>query len=210
MPGKTVRTGIIGAGSIAEKLADTIRSLKDVSNYAIASRDREKARSFAGQWGFETSYGSYEELLADDKVDLVYIALPHSHHYQWTMEALHAGKHVLCEKAFAVNAAQAEEMITLSREKKLLLTEAIWTRYMPSAKLITDLVKSEEIGQITTVSSNLGYRNYMKQRLQDPALAGGCVLDLTIYTLHFSDMILGHDIKRIAAAMVPTDTGVDG
>lgn len=205
-----MRVGILGAGGIAEVMAKTISGMKDVECYAVASRNMDKASAFAKEWGCEKAYGSYEEMLGDEKVDLVYIAVPHSHHHKWTIEALNAGRNVLCEKSFAANTAQAEEMIALAEKKKLLLTEAIWTRYMPSRKIISDLVNGGEIGKVVTVSSNLGYRIDMNERMVKPELAGGCLLDLTVYTLNFSSMILGNDIKRIEASMVPTDTGVDG
>ena len=205
-----MRVGILGAGGIAGKMADTIRGLKDVENYAIASRSRDKADAYKEKWGFSRAYGSYEEMLVDDKVDLVYIAVPHSHHYEWTMAALKAGKHVLCEKAFAVNEAQAREMIGFAEKCGLLLTEAIWTRYMPSRRIIDEIIESGEIGDVTNVDSNLGYPIYMNERLMKPELAGGCLLDLTVYTLNFSSMILGNDHKSVHVSMIPTDTGVDG
>ena len=99
--------GTLGAGGIAVKMAMTVARMKDVRNYAIASRDIEKARKFAEENGFTKAYGSYDELLSDPAVDLVYIALPHSHHHEWTIKALNAGKNVLCEKAFSVNAVSA-------------------------------------------------------------------------------------------------------
>ena len=124
-----MRVGILGAGGIAKEMAKTIAPLADVESYAVAARDYDRSDAFAKKWGFEKAYGSYEDMLSDDKVDLVYIAVPHSHHHKWTIEALYAGRNVLCEKAFAANTKQAEEMIALAEEKKLLLTEAIWTRY---------------------------------------------------------------------------------
>ncbi|HIV26129.1 MAG TPA: Gfo/Idh/MocA family oxidoreductase [Candidatus Scatomonas pullistercoris] len=205
-----MRIGILGAGGIAATMAETIRPLEGVESYAVAARDLERARAFAEKWGFERAYGSYEEMLADDQVDLVYIAVPHSHHHRWTMAALEEGRNVLCEKAFAANTEQAREMIRLAESKKLLLTEAIWTRYMPSRQMIREIIDSGDIGEVMTVSSNLGYRIDMNERMVKPELAGGCLLDLTVYTLNFSSMVLGNDIKRIAASMVPTETGVDG
>lgn len=205
-----MRVGILGAGGIAKEMAKTIAPLADVESYAVAARDYDRAEAFAKEWGFEKAYGSYEDMLSDDKVDLVYIAVPHSHHHKWTIEALNAGRNVLCEKAFAANTKQAEEMIALAEEKKLLLTEAIWTRYMPSRKIIDDIIKSGKLGKVVTIDSNLGYKINMNERMVKPELAGGCLLDLTVYTLNFSSMVHGDDIKRICASMVPTDTGVDG
>lgn len=205
-----MRVGILGAGGIAKEMAKTIAPLKDVESYAVAARDYDRAEAFAKEWGFEKAYGSYEDMLSDDKVGLVYIAVPHSHHHKWTIEALNAGRNVLCEKAFAANTKQAEEMIALAEKKKLLLTEAIWTRYMPSRKIIDDIVRSGKLGKVVTIDSNLGYKINMNERMVKPELAGGCLLDLTVYTLNFSSMVHGDDIKRICASMVSTDTGVDG
>ena len=109
-----MKVGLLGAGGIAGSMARTIAMMDGVENYAIASRSLEKARAFADRFGIEKAYGSYEDMLADDQVDLVYIAVPHSHHCQWTIASLEAGKHVLCEKAFAANEAQAKQMIDLA------------------------------------------------------------------------------------------------
>ena len=201
---------ILGAGGIAEIMAKTIAPLQDVESYAIGSRDKAKARAFAEKHGFQKAYGSYEEMLSDPVIDLVYIAVPHSHHHMWTIEALKAGKHVLCEKAFAVNEKQTREMIELSEKTGLLLAEAIWTRYMPSRKLITEIVERGDIGRVRTISANLGYKIDMNERMVKPELAGGCLLDLTVYTLNFASMVWGDDIRRISASCVMTDTGVDG
>ena len=205
-----MRVGILGAGGIAGAMARTIQGLPDVENYAIASRDIEKATTFAAKWNIQKAYGSYEEMLADEKVDLVYIALPHSHHHRWTIAALKEGRNVLCEKAFAANEQQAKEMIEFAEHKQLLLTEAIWTRYMPSRQIINELLADGAIGEVTAVSSNLGYVVDHKERIQKPELCGGSLLDLTVYPLNFSSMILGDDIKQIHAAAVMTETGVDG
>ncbi len=205
-----MKVGILGAGGIAVKMAKTIAEMDGVENYAVASRSKEKADEFARKYGIKKSYGSYEQMLSDSEVDLVYIAVPHSHHYEWTIKALEAGRNVLCEKAFAANTKQAEEMISVAEKKGLLLAEAIWTRYMPSRKMIDDIIKSGEIGDLVCVDSNLGYKIEHRPRLLDPALAGGCLLDLTVYSLNFSSMILGDDIKKIDAHMIPTETGVDG
>ena len=205
-----MKVGIIGAGSIAGVMADTIAMMQDVECYGIASREYEKADEFAKRFKVTRAFGSYEELLSDPAVDLVYVALPHSHHCEWTVKALNAGRNVLCEKAFAVNAKEAEEMIRVAKEKNLLLTEAIWTRYMPSRQMIDEILDSGIIGELKTVSANLGYKIDHVKRLTDPALAGGSLLDLTVYPLNFASMVWGDEIKRIEASCVLTDTGVDG
>ena len=205
-----MRVGYIGAGNISSQMAETIARMDEASNYAVAARDPERARAFAARYGFDVAYDSYDELLADPDVDLVYIALPHSHHRTWTIRALRAGHHVLCEKAFAANAHEAAEMIEVARSEGRLLAEAIWTRYMPSRRIIDDLVRGGAIGAVRTVDANLGYRVDMNRRMVDPALAGGALLDLTVYPLNFASMVLGDDIAHIDAHMVPIETGVDG
>lgn len=205
-----MRIGLLGAGGIAGTMARTVAGMKDAQNFAVASRDPGKAKEFAREFGMEKAYGSYEEMLADDRVDLVYIATPHSHHREWTLAALNAGRNVLCEKAFAANEGQAREMISRAEEKGLLLTEAIWTRYMPSRRMIREIIDSGEIGEVKTVYSNLGYPISHVPRMILPELAGGCLLDLTVYPLNFTSMILGNGYTGMTAAMVPTETGVDG
>ena len=152
-----IKMAILGAGAIANKMAATITKMDEVEAYAIAARDLDRAQAFAEAYGFAKAYGSYEEMLADEAVDLVYVAVPHSHHYKMTKLCLEAGKHVLCEKAFMVNAEQARDVLALAKSKKLLLTEAIWTRYMPSRKIIDDIIARGEIGEVTSLTANLGY-----------------------------------------------------
>ena len=152
-----MKLGILGAGGIASTMAKTVAGMKDVEAYAVAARDLERARVFAQKYEVKKAYGSYEEMLADDEVGLVYIATPHSHHYLHAKMCLEAGKHVLCEKAFTVNAEQAQKLFDLAKEKKLLITEAIWTRYMPSRKMINDIIESGVIGEVTAVTANLSY-----------------------------------------------------
>ena len=206
-----LKIGVIGAGWMGRLMSDTLIQMKDVVECtAVASRDLERAESFAKDYGYKRAYGSYDELLADPEVELVYIVIPHSHHHQWTIKALNAGKHVLCEKAFAENEEQAREMIQLAREKKLLLTEAIWTRYMPSRKMINDLIAAGTIGEVMTISANLGYHIDMNERIIRPELAGGALLDLSVYPINFVSMVMGDDIRRLTATCVKTETGVDG
>ena len=204
-----MKFGIIGAGGIARTMAGTVRQMEGVRRTAVAARSADRARRFAEEFGFERAYGDYEALLADSEVELVYIALPHSHHCEWTKRALEAGKHVLCEKAFAINEAQAREMIELSERKGLLLAEAIWTRYMPARRMLDELVSEGVIGEITGLSANLGYEIDGHERILRPELAGGALLDLTVYPLNFASMVFGDDIASINGVCVLTDTGVD-
>ncbi|MEG0227157.1 MAG: Gfo/Idh/MocA family oxidoreductase [Lachnospiraceae bacterium] len=204
-----MRIGILGAGNIARKMAFTVSQMEDATCYGVAARDCERAEKFAKEYGFQKAYGSYEELVEDPEVELIYIATPHSHHYEHAKLCLQHGKPVLCEKAFMANAKQAEEILSLSEEKKVFITEAIWTRYMPSRKMIDAVIASGEIGEITSVTANLGYDIKDVKRIQDPSLAGGALLDVGIYPLTFVSMILGDEIEEMTSTCTKTATGMD-
>ncbi len=203
------RVGIMGTGSIAHKMATTLAGMEGYGCWAVASRTKEKAEAFAGEFGIEHAYGSYEELLQDPEVELVYIATPHSHHYQHARLCIEHGKAVLCEKAFTANAREAEEIIRLAEGKGVFITEATWTRYMPLSLEIMDLVKKGAIGHPYTLSANLCYPIEWKERIQRPELAGGALLDIGIYALNFAAMIYGEDIERTVSACTKTETGMD-
>ncbi|MDD7642445.1 MAG: Gfo/Idh/MocA family oxidoreductase [bacterium] len=205
-----MNVGILGAGNIAGKMARTLNGMEGATAYAVASRNFEKAQNFASEYQIEKAYGSYEELLADDKVDLVYIATPHSHHLEHGKLCIDHGKPVLCEKSFTANAAQARELLDYAKEKGVFITEAIWTRYMPSRKLITDVIKSGELGEVHMLSANLGYSLAHKERMVKPELAGGALLDVGVYPLNFASMFFGNDVANITSSCVKHETGVDG
>ena len=204
-----MKFSILAPGGIANSLAQAVQGLEDVEAYAVASRSYERAKAFADKWGYQKAYGSYEEMLNDPQVELVYVATPHSHHYQYAKMCLEHGKHVLVEKAFTVNAAQAEELIRLSEEKNLLLAEAIWTRYMPSRKMIDDLVASGVIGEVTSLTGNLGYPLKHVERMQRPELAGGALLDLGVYPINFALMAFHGEVADVKADAVMSPAGVD-
>lgn len=204
-----MKISILGAGNIAGTLAETMRQMEEVDCYAVASRSLEKAEAFAKEHGFQKAYGSYEEMLADAEVELVYVATPHSHHYKHMKMCIEAGKHVLCEKAFTVNKKQAEEIFRLAKEKGILVTEAIWTRYMPSRQMINDLLATR-IGDVKTLTANLDYMIAGKERIIKPELAGGALLDVGIYPINFALMHFGNDIAKTQSVVHMTDTGVDG
>lgn len=203
-----IKMAIMGAGSIAIKMARTINAMDNVQAYAIGARELERAQAFAAEYGFKKAYGSYEEMLADDEIDLVYVATPHSHHYKCVKLCLNAGKHVLCEKSFTVNADQAREILALAKERKLLLTEAIWTRYMPSRGMINDIIASGVIGEVSSLTANLGYELSQVRRIWDPGLAGGALLDVGVYLVNFARMVFGENVTDVQASAVFKD-GVD-
>ena len=200
---------ILGAGNIAGVMATTLQPLKNVTCYAVAARDKDRAQIFADKFGFAKAYGSYKDMLEDPDVELVYIATPHSHHYEHIRLCLDHGKHVLCEKAFTANARQAEEVLRLAEERGLLLTEAMWIRYMPMADKIREVVNSGIIGKPTSLAANLGYPLEHVKRLVKPSLCGGALLDLGVYVLNFASMIFGNDIESMAANCVRYPSGVD-
>lgn len=203
------KVGIIGAGWIAEKMAAALSPLNDYCVYAIASRSLEKAEEFARTWDIPKAYGSYEEMVMDPEVDLVYIATPHSHHYPHTRLALEHGKHVLVEKAFTANAAEAEELLAMARSKGLFITEAIWTRYMPLSHKVKELMESGIIGEPRVLTATLCYMMEFKERIVRPELCGGALLDLGVYSLNFARMYFGTDIVRTVSNVHIGPTGMD-
>ncbi|MDO5136427.1 MAG: Gfo/Idh/MocA family oxidoreductase [Eubacteriales bacterium] len=203
-----MKLAILGAGGIAFQMAKTVAGMEEVQAYGVAARDLERAQAFAREYAFEKAYGSYEEMLADPLVDLVYVATPHSHHYKHAKMCLEAGKHVLCEKSFTVNADQARALCAMAKEKGLLITEAIWTRYMPSRKMIQDILESGVIGEVSSLTANLGYTLFHSKRIWDPCLAGGALLDVGVYPINFARMIFGDTLKDVQAHAIFKD-GVD-
>ena len=204
-----LRVGIIGAGWIAEKAAITLNGLETCEAYAIASRTLDKAQAFAEKWQIPQAYGSYTELINDPAVDLVYIATPHSHHYDVTKEALMADKPCLVEKAFMANLRQAKEIVDLAHERKVFLAEAIWTRYQPVVQMVRDLISNGRIGEPRLVTATLGYSMGEKPRIMRADLCGGALLDLGVYALNFVRMFFPADIVSIDSQCVKSKTGMD-
>lgn len=204
---------ILGPGKIALAMAKTLRGMKaqgeDICLYAAASRDLARAQAFCEAEGFEKAYGSYEEMVADPKVDLVYVATPHSHHAEHMKLCIEHGKAVLCEKSFTANAQQAREVLALAKEKGVLVTEAIWTRYMPSLQIMKDIMASGVLGNIKMLSASLFYPLEHVERMIRPELCGGALLDVGVYPLNFACMIFGSDPVRMDSSVQLTDQGVD-
>lgn len=194
-----IKMAIMGAGAIANKMAYTLNAMNNIKAYAIASRDIKKADAFAQEHEITKAYGSYEKMLQNKEIDLVYIAVPHTLHYECAKMCLEAGKHVLCEKPFCVNAKQAKEIVSISEKRNLLITEAIWTRYMPSRNMINEIMVSGVIGEITSLTANLGYELSDVKRIWDPELGGGSLLDVGVYLIHFARMVFGQQEAEITA-----------
>lgn len=214
----TVNIAILGAGRIAHHMADTLRRMNRderysslIEPYAVATRnDQDRAEAFAREYGIRKAYGSYEALLADPEVDLVYIATPHALHADHAIACMMAGKNVLVEKSFTANVEQAQRVIDVSRQTHMLCAEAIWTRYMPSRKAITDIIESGRLGEIGHVYANLSYPVSDKPRMTDPEMAGGALLDLGVYPINFVMMAFpGASPVRTVTSCSFTDRGVD-
>lgn len=214
---RPIHVAILGAGNIATSMAQTIQAMSHderyrnlVTLYAVAARDETRAAAFAKRFDIPMHYGSYEQLVADDQVDLVYIATPHNFHAEQAILCMKHGKNVLVEKSFTANREQADSVLALSEATGLLCAEAIWTRYMPSRSIIDDLLLSNVIGDVSTVTANLGYPLTSVKRLVDPQLAGGALLDVGIYPLNFIDMVLGpQHVASLDSSASFYETGVD-
>ncbi len=204
-----MKLGILGAGNIARKMAATVNEMEHVEAHAVASRDLQKAREFAQKWNVRKAYGSYEEMLSDPEIDLVYVCTPHSLHFEHMMMSLDKGKHVLCEKSFTMNAEQARKVLAYGREKKLLVAEAIWTRYLPMRLVLDQILERRVIGEPHALTANLCYPVKGVKRLTDPALAGGALLDVGVYPINFAMMVFGNNIESIESSCIKTDSGVD-
>lgn len=204
-----IKFGILATGNIANSMAKAVQNLEEIACCAAASRTYEKAKDFADKWGFQKAYGSYEELVNDPEVDLIYVASPHSHHYEHAKLCLEHGKHVLLEKAFTVNVSQAEELIALSERKGLLLAEAFWPRYMPTRKMLDDLIAQGTIGEVQAVMADFGAPLSHVERMWNPNLAGGALLDLGVYPINFALQIFQGQVKSIQSDAVMSPQGVD-
>jgi predicted dehydrogenase len=203
------RWGILGPGGIARAFAKDIQLLDGHTVAAVGSRTLRNAQEFVKTFG-GTAYGSYQELVMDPSIDAIYVATPHPWHKENVIEALNAGKPVLCEKPFAVNAREAQDMVDSARENNLALMEAMWSRFLPHYKQVREIIASGVLGTILTVHADHGQRlaDQNIPRLVEPTLAGGALLDLGIYPVSFAHMILGNPTK-ITASGVLTEKGVD-
>lgn len=205
-----MRLGIIGAGGIARKMAFALASKpQGCECYAVASRSLSKAVAFAKENGIAKAYGSYEELVSDPAVDLVYVATPHSHHFAHARLAITHGKPCLVEKAFTANARETELLLSLAKERGVFVTEAIWTRYMPMSHKIKEVMESGVIGDPRILTATLCYSIESKERIIRPELCGGALLDLGVYALNFARMYFGNDVVRTVSNVHLSDTGVD-
>ena len=204
-----MRVGIIGAGWIAEKAAITLNGMTDCEAYAIGSRSLEKAEAFAQKWNMPKAYGSYAEVISDPAVDIIYVATPHSHHYDVTRQALLADKPCLVEKAFMANLKQAKDIIDLAHERKVFIAEAIWTRYQPCVGIVRQLIAEGRIGQPRLITATLAYPMMKKERIFRPDLCGGALLDVGVYAINFVRMFTNAPIATFDGYCVKSEESMD-
>lgn len=207
---KTYKWGIISSGRIAGVFTEALKSLDNADVHAVGSRTQASADEFARKWSIAKAYDSYEALYEDPEVDIVYIGTPHSFHHRDTLNALNAGKHVLCEKAFAINADQASEMIQLAREKDLFLMEAMWNRFQPWYEKVSEILDDGHLGDVHHMKADLSFAfpYDADHRLFNPDLGGGSLLDLGVYPIALSSLLMGAPESIFCTANL-CPTGVD-
>jgi predicted dehydrogenase len=207
---KTIRWGILGAGRIAGKFASDLKLVQDAELLAVGSRSQATADKFGQEFGIKYCHSSYEALVQNPEVDVIYIATPHVYHHENALLCLQHKKAVLCEKPFAMNTRQAAEMISVAKENKVFLMEALWTKFHPHYKKMREMIGQGLLGEIRSVLINFGFKplDPVPARLFDPALGGGTVLDIGIYNVFMAMSVLGKP-DHIDAVMTPASTGVD-
>ncbi len=190
---KTIKWGIIGLGKIANKFAQDLSTVEGAQLYAVASRSLEKAESFAVQHNATLAFDSYEELAKNPKIDAVYIATPHSYHKEHTILCLNHKKAVLCEKPFAMNLQEVEEMIAVAKANNVLLMEALWTYFLPHYQFALKELQSKKFGNITKLEADFGFKPAidMTSRVFKKSLGGGSLLDIGIYPIFAALTTLG-------------------
>ncbi len=207
---RKIRWGIISTGYIADLFAKGLQAVPDAELLAVGSRSQETANEFGARFNIPRCYASYQQVANDPDIDVVYVGPPHPFHKDNTLMCLNAGKAVLCEKPFAINAREAEEMVRLAREKKRFLMEAMWTRFFPLMVRVREMLAQGVIGEPRMVQADFGFRTDFnpKHRLFNPDLGGGAMLDVGIYPLSFASMVLGKP-ARITGMITPGETGTD-
>lgn len=205
------RWGILGTGLIASMFARDLALSPSNEIHAVGSRRPAGAKDMCDSFGIPKAYDSYEDLVADPDIDLVYIAVPHSAHFAAARLAVMAGKPTLVEKPFTINAAQARHLLEAAAERKVFVMEAMWSRFLPHMVEIRNLVAEGAVGEVRTVLADIGLRfdpAYQEHRLYDPELGGGALLDLGVYAVSFVVSFLSGDLT-VRALATKTATGVD-
>lgn len=207
---KTIRWGILGAGRVARDFAQGLRALPDAELAGVASRTLTTAQAFARQTPVGRVYQSYNELVNDPSIDVIYVATPHQRHSEDCILCLEHGKPVLCEKPFTVNAQQARQVIDLARRRRLFCMEAMWMRFFPVMHKVRELVQSGVVGEVRMLTADFGVANAYSptSRFFDPAYAGGALLDRGVYPISLASMLFGEPNEVVGQAGL-TPSGVD-
>ncbi|MFS0880390.1 Gfo/Idh/MocA family protein [Metabacillus niabensis] len=206
-----IKWGILGTGWIAKQFTEDLAHASNGIAYAVGSRTKESASTFAETHKISHFYGSYEELAQDPEVDVIYVATPHPFHKENVLTCLQAGKAVLCEKPFTMNAAELEELVHYAKANKLFLMEGMWTRFLPPIRKVNEWLQAGKIGEVGLVKADFGFRMDWdpKHRLLNPDLGGGALLDAGIYPVSFASMIFGSKPEKILSTAYIGETGVD-
>ncbi len=207
---KKLKWGILGPGSIARDFAQALNRVNG-EVYAVASRNKERAEKFARENNVKKAYGSYDEIIKDNDIDVVYIATPHSNHYEYIIKSLNNNKHVLCEKAITVNERELEEALKIAREKNLVLEEAMTLFHMPLYEKVIKKINKEDLGKVNMVQVSFGsFKEYDENnRFFNLDLAGGALLDIGTYALSFARYFLSSMPEEILSTVKKAKTGVD-
>ncbi|MDK0685240.1 Gfo/Idh/MocA family oxidoreductase [Clostridium perfringens] len=207
---KKLKWGILGPGSIARDFAQALNRVNG-EVYAVASRNKERAEKFARENNVKKAYGSYDEIIKDKDIDVVYIATPHSNHYEYIIKSLNNNKHVLCEKAITVNERELEEALKIAREKNLVLEEAMTLFHMPLYEKVIKKINKEDLGKVNMVQVSFGsFKEYDENnRFFNLDLAGGALLDIGTYALSFARYFLSSMPEEILSTVKKSKTGVD-
>ena len=207
---KKLKWGILGPGSIARDFAQALNRVNG-EVYAVASRNKERAEKFARENNVKKAYGSYDEIIKDKDIDVVYIATPHSNHYEYIIKSLNNNKHVLCEKAITVNERELEEALKIAREKNLVLEEAMTLFHMPLYEKVIKKINNEDLGKVNMVQVSFGsFKEYDENnRFFNLDLAGGALLDIGTYALSFARYFLSSMPEEILSTVKKAKTGVD-
>jgi predicted dehydrogenase len=207
---QTIRWGILGCGKIAKKFAADLQWVKNAQLIAVGAREQTTADAFAKDFPAKYKHNSYQSLVENPEVDVIYVATPHALHHEHVMLCLRHKKAVLCEKAFAINYHEAKEMIDFAHSQKVFLMEAFWTRFLPHYQKTKELIAQGKIGNIKYIHAEFGFRPTppIAQRIYDPALGGGSLLDIGVYPVFLALDLLGKP-DRIRASMVAAPSGVD-
>ena len=207
---KPIRWGILSTGKIAHNFAATCRAMGEEARlYAVASRSMKQAQAFADAYDIPARYGSYEALAADPDVDIVYIGTPHSRHYDDMKMLIEAGKPILCEKSFTMNAGQAKEIAELAAQKGVFIMEAFWTKLLPIYREVEAWIAEGRIGEIRAVTATYGYHTARMAQKFDPTRAGGTLLDIGVYAVGFACMMLGYSFDAVLSQLVMNDQKTD-